>query len=241
MAKALLMDKEKLGELRVWARSKYDEGYTPQEVKDALTRKGFSENDAELVISRGKNVKKFMYNLLMLGGILLFLAVLILLLSSIGRIKAEDTDLKGSKAIVLDSVQLSDIEVISIENFTKSKSGNMLIFTFLDETNLPVIVTIQVSNNNTPSDFSSYFYTLNQEIYSDFSIITTWSDTNFDAVDFAYSFEGREFVILQRIIRVNSDVIALSLKCEKDLVDNFKGLFDNKVREVIKIKELLIS
>jgi hypothetical protein len=25
------------------------------------------------------------------------------------------------------------------------------------------------------------------------------------------------------------------------LVDNFKGLFDNKVREVIKIKELLIS
>ena len=236
------MDKERLNELREWSHSKYDEGYTPQEVKDALVRKGFSEKDAELVISKGKATKKLIYNLVMVFGLLFFLAVLLLLITNIEEIKDENkgyndtSNLEESRSLIL-----LDFEGISLENFTKSKSTNMLIFTFFDGEHLPVIMTLQIANNNNPSNFSSYFYTANQEIYNNFSIISTWSEEDFDAVDFSYSFEGTEFVVLQRVITVNNDIVALNLKCEKDKVDNFKILFDKKVSEAVKIKETLIS
>jgi len=236
------MDKERLNELREWSRSKYEEGYTPQEVKDALVRKGFSERDAELVISKGGTTKKLMYNLLMAVGVLFFLAVLLLLITNIGNVK--DGSLNTNDRVnmnTLHSLALSDFEGISLENFTKSKSDNMLIFTFFDEGHLPVIMTLQIANNNNPSNYSSYFYTINQEIYSNFSVISTWSEEDFDAVDFSYSFEGTEFVVLQRVITVNNDIIALSLKCEKKNIDDFKDLFDKKVSEVVKIKRAIIS
>jgi hypothetical protein len=241
MSRDWFMDKEKLNELRLWTNSKYEEGYTPQEVKDALTRKGFSEKDAEIVISKGKDLKKLMYNLLMIAGVLLFLAVLILLLSSMERIKSDESDVTPSDMRVLSALQLTDIEGISIENFTKSKSNNMLIFTYFDEEHLPVILTIQIAKNNNPSNFSSYFYTLNQESYSDFSIISTWSQEGYDAVDFSYSFEETEFVILQRVIIVGNDVIALNLKCEKEIIDEFKNILDKKTSEIIRIKESWIA
>jgi hypothetical protein len=236
------MDKERLNELREWSRSKYEEGYTPQEVKDALVRKGFSENDAERVISKGKAIKKLMYNLLMVIGVLFFLAVLLRLITNIGNVKDGSLNTNNRVNInTLHSLALSDFEGISLENFTKSKSSNMLIFTFFDGEHLPVIMTLQIANNNNPSNFSSYFYTTNQEIYSNFSIISTWSEEDFDAVDFSYSFEGTEFVILQRVITVNKDIVALILKCEKENIDDFKDLFDKKVSEAVKIKKALIS
>ena len=235
------MDKERLNELREWSRSKCDEGYTPQEVKDALLRKGFSEEDAELVISKGKAMKRLMYNLIMVIGILFFLAVLLLLITNIADVKNENKDNNVLNSGESGLVALSDFEGISLENFTKSKSNNMLIFTFFDDEHLPVILTLQIANNNNPSNFSSSFYTSNQEIYSNFSIITTWSEEDFDAVDFSYSFEGTDFVILQRVIEVNNSIVALSLKCEKEKIGDFKTVFDKKVSEVVKIKEAFVK
>ncbi len=210
------MDKKELQRLREWAKKKVKEGFTINQLKFALRRKGIEEKDAEKIVSRIGINYKFLISLFVVMGLLTLSLVLLYLPTSV----EEETRINVSK-----------LAEINFEGFSRNEISNGFAFTRVEENASPTVITLSGSYEEIDK-YLNDFLKRNLKSYKSFKPISRWKDGRVIANDYTYQSVGKEFIVSQRVLLYNETLIDLSIRSERKLYNESKEIANKKIEEI---------
>lgn len=216
--------KEEIKRLRLWAKKKSKEGYSKNQLKYALIRKGISESDAEKIVSKGLNYK-LIISLILIG---VALALIIILLSN--EPKAIENKSENNNY----SLSIDEFESLTFEGFNKRRIENGFSFTKIEENASPTIITLSLSS--LPLDqYLIDFLNRNMQAYKSFRQISRQNLGEIIWIDYAYNFGDTEFIVSQRIIPLNNNLIDLSIRTERKLYNQSITILEKGIEDLKEI------
>ncbi|MDI3473722.1 MAG: hypothetical protein PWR30_45 [Candidatus Woesearchaeota archaeon] len=214
--------KEEIKRLRQWARTKSKEGYSKNQLKYALRRKGISESDAEKIVSKGLNYK-LVISLIVIAAVI---SLLIFLLSTEPK-----TDIKEGTSYELS---IDDFEDLNFEGFSKRRIENGFSFTRIEENASPTIITLSLSYLPL-EQYLNDFLNRNMKAYKSFRQISRQNLGEIIWIDYAYNFGDTEFIVSQRIIPANNNLIDLSIRAERKLYNQSTTILEKGIEDLKEI------
>lgn len=216
--------KEEIKRLRQWAKKKSNEGYSKNQLKYALRRKGISESDAEKIVSKGLNYK-LIISLITVAAVI---ALIILILSN--EPKAIENKSKDNSY----SLNIDDFEGLTFEGFSKRRIENGFSFTKIEENASPTIITLSLSSLHL-DQYVVDFLNRNMKAYKSFRQISRQNLGEIIWIDYAYNFGDTEFIVSQRIIPLNNNLIDLSIRTERKLYNQSITILEKGIEDLKEI------
>ncbi len=213
------MDKKEIQHLRGWAKNKVKEGFTINQLKFALKRKGIEEKDAEKIVSRLGINYKFLVSLFVIMGLLIVSLVLLYIPEA-----PRETN----------QINMSHFKDLSFEGFKKSNTNNGLAFTKIKQNASPTVITLSLSSDE-PDRYVNNFLESNLNNYKSFKPISRWAEGNMLGNDYAYQSLGKEFIVSQRLLVFNETLVDLSIRSERKLYNESREIMKEGVKKIRNI------